>query len=364
MQSEQHRFDIRHRMHAIGMCCVLMLICMCGLNACDWNESPNEDATVTNEVPNASEDNRDAIVSPDTPDMPDSTVTSESTYTGVWLLNDMETTLMGKRVHYNRAFIQSYQKMTESTCGIELDEDGRCNIALVGYVDVTAWESRDDGSAVIHVPFIRQDNGEEIMTDAIMTMETLTNTLNLHIEIPAESLSQQDGAGMESSDIRCAFTRPKHSSAGTLGDYSVADSVVNAAFYDSLVLEDDDSVKERVLAEDENSQIKLLGRTHDDDSATVGYLLRVTNKTERPLMLNHFLDSVFTIHGIAVSATYTRPLPGRIISEETGEELFAPIIVYLAFPRESVGDDLSELHGNIFLTDYNWTVQSAYEISL
>lgn len=283
---------------------------------------------------------------------------AEDIFKGTWLLKMYEAQVNGDVYTYSHEQVESYQQATEVACGLEFYEDNVCGLSLIGYSHYTNWTQEDAIDATINIVFGRQlANGNYNAVKVPMTYDANEETIEFFADFP----TAYDKGNLSIKSMHCVFIRGTNPEK-SLADYSQELEDANEAFYKSLSI--DDALDNRVLVNDATCQIRLMGTTHDDTAETVGYLLQAVNKTDTPLLVNHFLNPVFTVNGHPVSASYIRLLPNKVVAEDTKEEMFKPVLMYLSFPKADIGEMLSNASGKLAVTDLNWEVHGSYDINI
>lgn len=239
--------------------------------------------------------------------------------------------------------IEAYQLFYDTLCCLQAVTGDGLNpfsLSAPGIETYGAWEQVDDITANFYLP--TDDEGEGQAPMLVATMADGAQQMTLEGDIDGQH-------------VALGFDR-RDASGVSMVDEIGASIVVNDEYYASLPV---DEAYDWTFAEDDRCSLRITGRTHDDEAGTIGYLIEVTNKTDDILILNDYMMGPWTIRGQQVDATCPRALPAH---DDDGNP--QPVLAYLAWDSAQLGGDLSDIHGQLVLTDYGWEEMGRYQLDI
>lgn len=236
--------------------------------------------------------------------------------------------------------ILSYELNYETVCFFELyDDDGDRTFQanMPGLEVVGDWEESGENEVTLH---IMGSDGKAV--DLVGTMTDGYQKLTVEGSINGVALR--------------AVTHRDDDTSITTGDIISTAIDANRLLYEELPV---DSPLDIPFADDPSVRLRVIGTTHVDELSTMGYLIEATNKTDALIIANDLVANPFVVHGIRVYPSYARVLPFKSDDGDT-----TPVRIYLAFDRDAIGGDMSDMHGEIVLTNYDWDEIGRYAFNL
>lgn len=263
------------------------------------------------------------------------TPSTKTTFDDLWMVDSVSL----DDATFTADDILGYELHYETVCFFELyNTDGKRTFqANVPGFEVTGdWEETGDSQVTLHIATQNNRPGDLVatMTDGYQKL-SVEGVLG-GVKFKA-SMHRDDDTSFSVSDI-------------------IATAIdANKIIFDALPI---DAPLDIPFADDPSVRMRVIGTTHSDDMGTMGYLIEATNKTDSLIVANDLVNSAFMVHGTQVTPQYARVLP------PASDGSVAPVRIYLAFDRGAIGGNLSDVHGEIMLTDYDWNEKGRYAFNL